>query len=1004
MKRKNKIFFAILALFILLQTEITNAAVNVTPGGGGTPPASGCEECAWTYGSNGLGVRLSLYKYDGKNMSFIDSVDLVNQPSAYPSKVNTTKQKYGRYSYTKLGKTIDFAYYSVGATDINDYGFSTINENSSWANKFANEVQAYYGDSEEETIDAIYNMFGVKASTNDLSQYYIVAEPTAFFYSRVGRFYTYATGYEYMVILDEIDVYTGSYDWDLWESQGRVTFLGYMFNGMYNQRNTSKKYEGFNDGRYDYYNFLSHDSNKSIVKAVSSLMEKKAEIRSGNAYAKSNFPYGVMIFWIGQNSTKIGGCSGKCGDYTGDSLLKCAESYCSEDDEVTNSTQKAQCITDKCGYTYTKLSCGADTTTPGSNTRCGKDTSSNKKECSIINKDYYSYKVECTTYSTVKYPATLPTLIQAGDGFEYKVRLNGNKTCTFTFDTSLWKFKYAAAYTNAQRTNYLNAITEFNGLTLTSNGDYKYDSKTADISIKINERKNGTTVATTKKLVAEEKYYEGDKSTAVELSSTKVYSYHNDSKVEKTVSIYKTNSTNGVYYQLPSVCVSSKDHITVREATTCGTDNGPYNKYFTSVYADKVQNTTFTTVEHSASALSVNNNCDYTVTPYDLKCYIDVKPDNVCSNAVIDNSKDIVFTLYAVYKDKSKTIKYNLDTSGYKEINETFNNKKTYTIPKNSIATSKTVKVYGTVTDGTYVANCDKEVIVTPQKCEWIITKNPSTGDTTVKLKEISDASAKYYTKLSTSSTWLQNKSIVVKKNVKATVNGKIVTSTATYTCEYKTDCSPNPRRCVEEFLPAQKAEIREYCSVNWKEDADNYSSYDDCFTKCTAPRIGNCKAQFACTELNKIRNYCKTSYADDGYETEATCVNDCACGDDQNGIDYYYRTIENNNPFPQREANANWLGFEKYITDDVDDNTSSTSSGNPEYEIVLDEGRIKKIQKNNKNYNSVSGHDVYNDYIWEDDEPIQGSPYKSKFIHNDDTSDGGFRSYFTYIEGSKTS
>ena len=177
--------------------------------------------------------------------------------------------------------------------------------------------------------------------------------------------------------------------------------------------------------------------------------------------------------------------------------------------------------------------------------------------------------------------------------------------------------------------------------------------------------------------------------------------------------------------------------------------------------------------------------------------------------------------------------------------------------------------------------------------------------------------------------------------------------------------------------------------------DIDNYSSYDDCYASCTRA------CESSCTDIEKVRNECKLNYVEYGYETEATCVNDCTC---PGGGDYYYRTIENNNPFPQRDANANWLGFEKYITNDVDDSTSSTSSGNPEYEIVLDEGRIKKIQKHNKEYNKVSGNDAYNDYVWEDDEPMPGSPYKSKFIHNDDTSDGGFRSYFTYIEGSKVS
>ena len=247
MKRKSKIFFAILLLICFGISRNVNAAVHVTPGGGSAPPGSGCPDCSWTYASNGLGVRLSLYKYDGKNLKFIDSVDLVNQPSSYPNKVNTTKQKYGRYSYTKLGKTIDFAKYDVNAKDINSFGFSTIDEGTNWATLLATEVQRYYGDSEEETIAAAQKMFGETISTNDLSQYYIVAEPTAFIYSKVGKFYTYATGYEYMVVLDDIDVYTGSYAWDLWESQGKVTFLGYMFNGMYNQKNSSKKYEGFND-------------------------------------------------------------------------------------------------------------------------------------------------------------------------------------------------------------------------------------------------------------------------------------------------------------------------------------------------------------------------------------------------------------------------------------------------------------------------------------------------------------------------------------------------------------------------------------------------------------------------------------------------------------------------------------------------------------------------------------------------------------------------------------
>jgi hypothetical protein len=168
-----------------------------------------------------------------KENGFVLSYPTVHNPKVTEDYEHEKKIFDSFLNYTKLGKTIDFAKYDVNAKDINSFGFSTIDEGTNWATKLATEVQRYYGDSEEETIAAAQKMFGETISTNDLSQYYIVAEPTAFIYSKVGKFYTYATGYEYMVVLDDIDVYTGSYAWNLWESQGRVTFLGYMFNGMY---------------------------------------------------------------------------------------------------------------------------------------------------------------------------------------------------------------------------------------------------------------------------------------------------------------------------------------------------------------------------------------------------------------------------------------------------------------------------------------------------------------------------------------------------------------------------------------------------------------------------------------------------------------------------------------------------------------------------------------------------------------------------------------------------
>ena len=57
-------------------------------------------------------------------------------------------------------------------------------------------------------------------------------------------------------------------------------------------------------------------------------------------------------------------------------------------------------------------------------------------------------------------------------------------------------------------------------------------------------------------------------------------------------------------------------------------------------------------------------------------------------------------------------------------------------------------------------------------------------------------------------------------------------------------------------------------------------------------------------------------------------------------------------------------------------------------------------INDNTSNYNSSSKKSAYSDYIRVN--KTDTGKYKSKFIHEDDPAEGGFKSYFTYIEGSK--
>ena len=152
-------------------------------------------------------------------------------------------------------------------------------------------------------------------------------------------------------------------------------------------------------------------------------------------------------------------------------------------------------------------------------------------------------------------------------------------------------------------------------------------------------------------------------------------------------------------------------------------------------------------------------------------------------------------------------------------------------------------------------------------------------------------------------------------------------------------------------------------------------------------------------------RQYCKieSNYLKDGYNSVASCVNDCLSVKKDNdclGItcDYIYRPISLRDPFPNnRRPGYNWFGKEIYITDDLL-NPILDSTAQPEYVVELNQDRINEIKKNTKEYNSIKNKNAYIDYVRVNEYNLNGK-YESMFIHSNDTSVGGFRSYFTVVE-----
>ena len=1007
-KMKKVVFTLAIIMLLSVTTNVEAGGFNYSTGGE-TFSSGGCDGCAWVYVNEGLGVRVTLHKYDGKKLQSLGSVDLLNDPSRFGTSQMYMANKDSKYYYINKKGTdsVEFNRKATNFRTFKEFGLSNIDTSSEslWGKKLSTEISKYFGSNNNKIIEKIATLFGEKVNDEELSKYYLVVEPTIVFFNRVKSFYTYGTGYEYMSvkdILNSSEYTSATYKWGFWDSQG-ITIVDYLYNGMYVEKDSSKlyTYEGKKDGRYDYYNFVNQKTKKNaLVVATSTILSGKSDSKLNN-FANKDYPYGITVFWLGYNAVNKT-CKTTCSGKTGDALLKCAENFCSKQTTVKDKNAKEKCILNDCNYTYTKLKCGTNPKKNGIDTECAATTSSNKQSCEIVDTKDYSYKIECKTNSNVTYPTTLPTTLIRGQSFEYMVKLGGNKTCTVTFDSALWKFNYASSYTNAERQNYITAINDFN--TKINLDSHYYDSSNGNISIVINERKEGKNNSVNKQLMAGENYAEGDKKVTVTSSTTNISSYHSNKTITQNIKTYKTDSSNSSFYELPGVCISAVDNVTIKEGNKCDNGLGPYNKYYTGLDSDITTNQVVTTVVQNVAGLDVNNKCNYTIDDggFDdkLSCYIETITDSNQSGNTLINNEDIKFMLYAVNRNKSKTIRYNIGTTT-KKIDDSFNNKKIYTITKNSVKDSKKLTIYGTVTDGKYIVTCKKEVILNPQTCKWNITKNAAKDETTIKIKNVTDPKAKYYIKNSTSSEWMNIQQRTISNKTTITLEGKVVTSTGTYYCSYNNiyappDDPPVSKKCKELYKPTEYKKIKDYCAKYWKEDGDNYSSYEDCYISCS--NNGDiCKKKYECSDVTNIKQYCKTNYHLDGYSTVGDCINDCSC----TSMGYYYRTISTDKPFPQREPNYNWLGYEEYITNDVYDTTSSTV-GSPEYEIVLDSKRIDKIQSNTAKYNSKSGNDAYGDYARED--KVDMGSYKSKFIHVDDTNSGGFKSYFTYIEGSKTS
>ncbi len=163
--------------------------------------------------------------------------------------------------------------------------------------------------------------------------------------------------------------------------------------------------------------------------------------------------------------------------------------------------------------------------------------------------------------------------------------------------------------------------------------------------------------------------------------------------------------------------------------------------------------------------------------------------------------------------------------------------------------------------------------------------------------------------------------------------------------------CDTCVEKCNTDFSPAGGGGTNKNLSSNI------VCRYDCCNASCD---IANDTCRFDCciTKCNTLKEKNLLEYM--GYETTASmtaleaCYQDCRCPNGNCGNDYYYRTINQEKPFPDRTPGANWYNKVEHITESENvngryyDPTNGKNSGY-EYKISLTSEDIKKIKNDHK-------------------------------------------------------
>ena len=609
--KKIKYILILVLIYLIIPISVLGA------GGTEGSETNDVGKCKYDWCYYGLGVRVSVYDYNGETYKVIGTNDLnvdiddsrqddntiyYKQPKTYYFTKSLSSQSGRLDSVVKFGSFSIANYYDTGSKTFDEGAYTQIKAGLGFNSK-----------DDEEIKKKFKNILNINIPENkSVSDLYFTYEPTILIGRRSTKRLYYLSSTELSLLRNSNGEMEGiesiaAYGFAI-SAYARTVIGSDPRNFIPNVFKTAST-SGMKSVGYIYTDTPLTDRNKNVKLVVDGENIKKG--------------FGIKIVWGGEYIEKKT-CKTKCG---ANPTLECAESYC---DGLESNSKKSECIKNECSVSRPSYKTCESKVCDSNNGKCAQVLNYGKTTCKVSDNNYYY--IECTENTKLNYINGLPKILGPGiGGINYSLQTATENICKLYFNKGIFEYDYAGLKRSrtTDRSNMLKIAEAFNKLSSNSS-DIKYNDNIA-AQLKINgELVKSATNPNVSPFISISKN-ETTKADPTSNKNNKIINLYGNSSSNDSYSVTErsitTSGTN--LYELQHECLSFKDSMfnkVCRERNLELKDYQMYYGYYNTIKTPGKVTVDLTISKSYSDGRSCNNvdNCYYMVSdaPNDTDCFI----------------------------------------------------------------------------------------------------------------------------------------------------------------------------------------------------------------------------------------------------------------------------------------------------------------------------------------------------------------------------------------------